>query len=233
MVVEKQGVLAEPTSPGEPRPSTGPDREPTSSLVFYHLLKWPIVHPILRGYLRGSIHGAEHVPERGPLLVVSNHGSLFDPPIVSYAVRRPVAYMAKEELFQNALFRHWAKLYGAYPVKRGSADRSAIRAALARLQEGWAVGVFLQGTRTADGRVPSAKLGAALLATKARAQLLPICLWNTQSIWPKGAKFMRPSPVTIRIGTPIDPPVSGGREALQSVTDACVEQIHALHALGR
>lgn len=211
----------------------GAGREPGISLGFYHLMKWPIVHPILRGYLRGRIEGAERVPRTGPLVVVSNHGSLFDPPIVSYAVRRPVAYMAKEELFHNRLFRTWANLYGAYPVKRGAADRSAIRSALARLREGWAVGVFLEGTRTTDGRIPNPKLGAAMIAAKAGAPVLPVCLWNTHAIWPRGARFMQRVDVTIRIGEVIPAPASTKRDTLQGVVDQCVQQIHSLYELGR
>jgi 1-acyl-sn-glycerol-3-phosphate acyltransferase len=224
---------AQLASDDSPSPTPGSEREPKKSLFFYHLMKWPLVHPILRGYLSGRVHGAENVPDTGPLIVVSNHGSLFDPPIVSYAVRRPVAYMAKEELFGNTLFRTWANLYGAYPVKRGAADRSAIRAALSRLNEGWAVGVFLQGTRTNDGRIPGAKLGAAMIAAKARAPILPVCLWNTHAIWPRGARFMQHVPVSIRIGTPIPAPRSTKRDELQHATDECVRQIHELYDLGR
>ncbi len=85
-----------------------------------------------------------NVPQSGPLLVVSNHASYFDPPIVSNCVRRPVAYMAKEELFKIPVLAQAIKLYGAYPVSRGSADRNAIRSALEYLNKGWAVGVFLK-----------------------------------------------------------------------------------------
>ena len=209
------------------------DREPAISLALYHLFKWSIVSPMLHTYFRGRIEGAENVPPNGPLIVVANHASDFDPPIVSSCVRRPVSYMAKEELFKVPVLGRAIQLYGAYPVKRGSADRSAIRAALAQLQDGWAVGVFLEGTRTPDARIHHAKLGAAMLSAKVQAPLLPVSLWGTQAIIPKGTKFPRPVPVTVRIGNVIAPPRSGDRVELEAVTQQCVEAIHALHDLGR
>lgn len=208
-------------------------REPFASLVLYHLFKWSVVSPMLHLYFRGRVEGTEQVPQHGPLLVVANHASDFDPPIVSCCVRRPVSYMAKEELFQVPVLSQAIRLYGAYPVKRGSADRSAIRAALTQLEAGWAVGVFLQGTRTPDARIPDPKLGAALLAAKAQAPLLPVSLWGTQAILSKGQKLPQPVPITVRIGKMIAPPASTQREALEAVTQQCVNAIHTLHDLGR
>ncbi|MGK7890171.1 MAG: lysophospholipid acyltransferase family protein [Leptolyngbyaceae cyanobacterium] len=208
-------------------------REPWSSLCLYHLLKWSVVSPMLHTYFRGQIYGADQVPLQGPLLVVSNHASYFDPPLLSNCVRRPVAYMAKEELFRTPVFRQAIQLYGAYPVKRGGGDRSAIRAALARLEKGWAVGIFLQGTRTNDARIPSPKLGAALIAAKAQVPLLPVSLWGTQDVLIKGKALPQSVPVTVRIGKPIDPPESSDRSVLLDLTQRCTDAIHALHDRGR
>jgi 1-acyl-sn-glycerol-3-phosphate acyltransferase len=208
-------------------------REPWISLTLYHLFKWSVVSPMLHTYFRGRVYGAEHMPQQGGVIVVANHASDFDPPLVSNCVCRPVSYMAKEELFRVPVLSQAIRLYGAYPVKRGSADRSAIRAALTQLQHGWAVGIFLQGTRTADARIPDPKLGAALLAAKAQVPLLPVSLWGTQAIISKGGKFPRSVPVTVRIGELITPPLSTQRAELEAVTQCCVETIHALHALGR
>ena len=210
-----------------------PQREPPISLALYHLFKWSVVSPLLHVYFRGQIYGAEQVPQRGGLIVVANHASDFDPPIVSNCVRRPVSYMAKEELFKVPVLKQAIRAYGAYPVKRGSADRSAIRAALQQLENGWAVGVFLQGTRTPDARISEPKLGAALLAAKAQVPLLPVSLWGTQAIVQKGKKLPRSVPVTVRIGTAIAPPPSTRREDLEAITTQCVTAIHALHDLGR
>lgn len=117
-------------------------REPSVSLLLYHAFKWSVVSPMLHVYFKGRIYGAENVPQTGPLVVVSNHASNYDPPIISNCVRRPVAYMAKEELFKIPVLSKAIQLYGAYPVSRGSADRAAIRAAMKYLDDGWAVGVF-------------------------------------------------------------------------------------------
>jgi 1-acyl-sn-glycerol-3-phosphate acyltransferase len=208
-------------------------REPFASLMLYHAFKWSIVSPVLHGYLRGRIYGAENVPNEGPLVVVSNHASDFDPPILSCSMRRPVAFMAKEELFRIPLLKQGIELYGAYPVKRGAADRSAIRAALKCLEEGWAVGLYLGGTRTPDARITEPKQGAAWIAAKAKVPILPVSLWGTEAIFKKGSAIPRPVPVTVRIGQVIDPPASTKREELEALTQDCAEAIHALHDLGR
>ena len=212
---------------------TTPDREPLISLLLYRLFKWSIVSPVLHTYFRGRIYGAENVPQKGRLLVVSNHASDFDPPLLSCCVGRPVAYMAKEELFQVPILKQAIQAYGAYPVKRGSADRSAMKAAIASIQSGWATGIFLDGTRTLDGRIADPKVGAAWIAAKTQSPLLPVSLWGTHAIFRKGFAIPRPTPVTVRIGELILPPVSSDRSELEAITQRCALEINTLHDLGR
>lgn len=207
-------------------------REPLPSLLLYHLFKWSVVSPMLHGYFQGKIYGAENVPQQGPLVVVSNHASDFDPPILSCCMRRPVAYMAKEELFKVPVLRQAILLYGAYPVNRGSADRSAIRSALHYLEQGWITGIFLEGTRTKDARIHKPKLGAALIAAKAKVPLLPVSLWGTEAIAQKGSALPKRVPLTIRVGELLPAPSSTDRGELEAMTQTCMEKIHAMHDLG-
>ena len=103
-------------------------REPLSSLVLYRCAKWSVITPFFTTYFRGRVYGLNKVPQSGPVIVVSNHGSYFDPPILSTCLCRPVSFMAKEELFKVPGLKQIIELYGAYPVKRGAGDRSAIKA---------------------------------------------------------------------------------------------------------
>lgn len=211
----------------------GRSREPFISLALYHAFKWSIVSPVLHAYFRVQINGAQNVPHTGPLVVVSNHASYFDPLIVSSCVRRPVAYMAKEELFRVPVLAQAIKLYGAYPVSRGTADRAAIRSALECLDNGWAVGVFMSGTRTPDGRITDPKKGAALLAAKAKVPLLPVCLSGTEKILQSGSAIPRAVPITVRIGNLIDAPSSTNKQDLEALTQKCAAVINEMHDLGR
>ncbi|MDE5082097.1 MAG: lysophospholipid acyltransferase family protein [Trichodesmium sp. St15_bin1_1] len=209
------------------------NREPVKNLLLYRLLKWSVIVPILRFYFRSNIYGIENVPQQGSLVIVSNHASDLDPPILSVCVRRPVAYMAKEELFKVPILKQIITLYGAYPVKRGSIDRSAIRSAMNNLAEGWAAGIFLQGTRTPDGRITEPKLGAALIAAKAKVPLLPVCVWGTHAVKNQGLIANAAVPITVRIGHVIPPPESTKKEELLQVSHKCADIINKMHDLGR
>ncbi|NJK72432.1 MAG: 1-acyl-sn-glycerol-3-phosphate acyltransferase, partial [Synechococcaceae cyanobacterium SM2_3_60] len=157
-------------------------REPWPNQIPYHLFKWLCVSPLLHTLYQGRIYGAAQVPHNQPLIVVSNHASNFDPPIVSNCVARPVAFMAKAELFKVPLLKQAIQLYGAYPVQRGRLDRQALEIAKQRLERGWAIGIFLSGTRSRDGRIPHAHQGAALLSAYTQVPLLPVALWGTERI---------------------------------------------------
>jgi 1-acyl-sn-glycerol-3-phosphate acyltransferase len=136
--------------------------------------------------------------------------------------------MAKAELFRVPLLGAIIRACGAYPVARGASDREAIRTATDRLEEGWAIGVFIDGTRQRDGRVNAPQAGAALLAARAGVPLLPVAIINSHRALGPGGGRLRLVPVHIRIGTPISPPQSRRRPDLEAATAACQQQINDL-----
>ena len=200
---------------------------PRPSLT-YRLISYLLVFPVYRLLFRGRTAGNANVPREGALVVVANHGSHLDPPLLGHALGRPVAFMAKAELFRVPILGPLIRACGAYPVARGASDREAIRTATDRLEEGWATGVFLDGTRQRDGRVNRPQPGAALLAARAGVPLLPVAIVNShRALGPDGSP-MRLVPVHIRIGTPIPAPASRRRADLDAATRAAQEQINAL-----
>jgi 1-acyl-sn-glycerol-3-phosphate acyltransferase len=200
---------------------------PRPSLT-YRLISYLLVFPIYRLLFRGRTAGNDNVPAEGALVVVANHGSHLDPPLLGHALGRPVAFMAKAELFRVPILGPLIRACGAYPVARGASDREAIRTATDRLEEGWATGVFLDGTRQDDGRVNRPQPGAALLAARAGVPLLPVAIVNSHRALGPGDTPLRLVPVHIRIGTPIPAPASRRRADLDAATRAAQEQINAL-----
>ena len=202
-------------------------RTPEPSLT-YRLVSGLVVFPLFRFLFRGSTQGLEHVPMEGPLVVASNHGSHLDPPLLGHALGRPVAFMAKAELFAIPLLGAVIRACGAYPVRRGASDREAIRTATAKLEEGWATGVFLDGTRQANGRVNNPLPGAALLAARSGAPLLPVAIVNSHRALGSGRIWPRLVPLQLRVGAPIPPPASRRRPDLDVTTALLKERINDL-----
>ena len=208
--------LERPALLGSPQPDLG-----------YNLISSLLVWPLFRLLLRGRTSGLAHVPRFGAMVVVANHGSHLDPPLLSHAIGRPVAFMAKEELFRVPLRGPLIRACGAYPVSRGASDREAIRTASERLAQGWATGVFLDGTRQEDGRVHAPQPGAALLAARLGVPLLPVAIINSHRALGRTGG-LRLVPVHVRIGPLIPPPASRRRDDLDATTQVLQRQINDL-----
>ena len=184
----------------------------------YACVSYLLVFPIFRFLFRGKTIGISNLPKTGGVVVVSNHGSHLDPPILGHALGRPVAFMAKSELFRVPILSFIISACGAYSVKRGAGDREALRTASNRLLDGWATGVFLDGTRQANGRVNDPKPGAALLSARTGCPILPVAIVNSHRAFPKGSLLPRCVSIHLRVGELIPPPISKKREDLTSKT---------------
>ena len=134
--------------------------------LIYKLVSQVIIFPIYKLIFRGKLIGRENIPQKGAFIMVSNHGSLLDPPLLGHAIGRNISFMAKSELFRIPLLGFIIKSCGAYPVKRGIVDKTTIKIACEKLSNNNSIGIFIDGTRQKDGRVNKPKQGAALLSFK-------------------------------------------------------------------
>ncbi len=171
--------------------------------MVYRLSRF-VVWVVLRILFGFRVEGGHHEPASGPLLIVSNHVSELDPLVVGAALRRRVNFMAKIELFGPPLLRWWLTACGAFPVRRGEADRQAFRTARAVLERGEALVMFPEGTRAAhlhDIRPPEP--GAALLALRTGAAILPVAVIGTNQVFPRGAHRLSRGTIHLRVAAPI------------------------------
>ena len=186
--------------------------------IIYKLVSKLLVLPIYKFVFKGHLIGRENIPQNDSFIMVSNHGSLLDPPLLGHALGRNISFMAKAELFRIPFLGFVIKACGAYPVKRGIADKNTIKTACQKLSNNNCIGIFIDGTRQKDGRVNKPKQGAALLSFKNQKLLLPVAIVNSHKLI--RFKFCIPffSKIVIKVGEPVLPPRSASREDLNSVT---------------
>lgn len=179
-----------------------------------------------------KVIGVENIPATGALLA-GNHVSYMDPVLLWCVSPRPVHFMAKSELWENSVIR-WGlpKLWG-FPVNRGEPDRAAITTATDLLRSGELVGVFPEGSRSAEssGELGQAHGGAAFIALRAEAPIVPVAFAGTEKVWPRGQRLPRFARTYIRIGAPIltaqIAPDAGRKERVMNVTDEMMRRIAA------
>ncbi len=196
--------------------------------LIYQLVSNLFVLPIYKFVFRGQLIGRENIPQKNSYIMVSNHGSLLDPPLLGHALRRNISFMAKAELFKIPLLGLIIKACGAYPVKRGIVDKNTIKTACKKLSNDNCIGIFIDGTRQKNGRVNKPKQGAALLAFKNQKLLLPVAIVNSHRLI--RFKFFIPlfSKIVIKVGEPVQPPQSSSKDDLNSVTIYLQDKINNL-----
>ncbi|MCA9838973.1 MAG: 1-acyl-sn-glycerol-3-phosphate acyltransferase [Trueperaceae bacterium] len=166
-------------------------------------------------YLRFGLHikGLENVPREGGVLVVSNHRTGFDPPVVGLAFPRVMSYMAKKELFEHWFFGWLFRQLQAFPVDRSGNASSAVKESIRRLRGGAALLIFAEGTRN-QGEAKALD-GAAFIAQRANVPLLPTAVYQ------RGRRFY------VHFGTPILPEGSS-RDETRRLTEKVMEDVRFL-----
>ena len=196
--------------------------------LIYQLVSKLFVFPIYKFVFRGYLIGRENIPQKDSFIVVSNHGSLLDPPLLGHSLGRNISFMAKAELFKVPCLGFIIKACGAYPVKRGIADKNTIQTACKKLSDDNCIGIFIDGTRQKNGRVNKPKQGAALLAFKNQKLLLPVAIVNSHRLVRFNFCIPLFSKIIIKVGKPVQPPQSSSRDDLNSVTMHLQDEINYL-----
>lgn len=184
-------------------------------------------------YVRGpKLEGLENVPRKGPLILISNHLNNADPCILPGVSPRRLSIMAKKEWFKLPPFALLFRMVGAFPVDRAGADLGALREAQRAVNDGGALLMFPEGTRSKDRKLHRGFPGAALIAYRTGAPIVPVAITGTETIpWPW--VFLRPfigPKVLIRFGEPFYPP-KAERITSQQAKDATDDMMRHIAAM--
>jgi 1-acyl-sn-glycerol-3-phosphate acyltransferase len=159
-----------------------------------------LVRLIFSTYFRGEVYNAHNVPERGPLIIASNHVGYIDPFCVGAAVNRRICYLCRESAFKWPIIGYLLKKWNAVPVDRDGKNPRGLKAVLDRLKDGEAVMLFPEGTRTYDGTLQRAKPGIGLLVAQSQAPVLPVRIFGMWEAFNRHMKFPRPKKVKVVFG---------------------------------
>jgi 1-acyl-sn-glycerol-3-phosphate acyltransferase len=204
----------------------------STSPTVYRSMTW-VMRFLVGIVIEPALHvqGMENVPSAGGLLVVSNHVGKIDPPLLgAYLPRLDVYYMAKSEFFTGFWARWILSGFHAFPVVRGTADRPSLRRSLRLLDAGHVVVLYPEGSRSPDGKLGRPRPGAGFLARVARVPVLPVGVWGTEKVLPRGSMRPHRSAVHVRVGPVFRLPEresDGSRPSSQRCADLMMEHVAA------
>jgi 1-acyl-sn-glycerol-3-phosphate acyltransferase len=209
--------------------------------VSYTLARW-IIGFIFRVLWRPRVVGRENIPRQGPVILASNHLSFIDSVVIPLIVPRRVRFLAKAEYFDGGGLRagsvaFFFRMVDAVPVRREN-QRDAVASlelALRVLRDGFAFGIYPEGTRSRDGRLYRGRTGVGWLAMASGAPIVPVTLTGTDRIQPIGTRMPRIHRVRVVFGEPIDPAPyvarvaaeGGAGKGRREITDLVMDRIAA------
>lgn len=168
----------------------------------YYFTKW-FSNCVCFAEFRIRVSGKENIPKSGGFIIASNHVSYLDPVAVGVACPRRLSYMARHNLFKYRLSAWFLNCLGVFPVKRGSADISALKEAIRRVKAGKGLLLFPEGTRQTGGKLGTPEPGAGFIAAQGGVPIIPAFVSGTEKAMPRGAKFFKPAVVTVHFGKQI------------------------------
>lgn len=216
-------ALAEPRA-SAPVQAFEPDPRRT---LAYRLARTVFVG-IVGAWFRPRVTGRVRVPLEGPVILAPVHRSFADFAFSAFLTRRKLFFMAKDELWRNKALGRLLYALGVFPVHREAADREALRRAESVLQRGQVLVLFPEGTRKTGATVQELHEGAAFLAARTGATIVPVGIGGTDLAMPKGQRIPKPMSIPVVVGEPIAPPsrAASGRVP-RSTVHATTETLRA------
>jgi len=215
--------------PGRPEPAQKPHADPAvtgpptgAARALYAVVRM-VVNGICRTYWRASYEGLDNIPASGAFVLAPVHRSFIDFGLVAAVSKRRIRYMGKDSLWKVGWFGSFISALGAFPVRRGAADREALRRCIDIIRSGEALVLFPEGTRQSGPVVNDLFEGAAYVAIRTGVPIVPVGIGGSERALKKGERLPRPVKVHVVIGAPIEPPppkASGhpSRSALKQLT---------------
>ena len=198
----------------------------------------PVGRLVFRAFFRLRVIGVENVPRHGPGLVCCNHCSYMDPMLAAAALPRKVYSLSRKEVYQQPLLGPFVRRLGAVRLDRESlADKGALETVLRIMDGGDLCLIYPEGTRSPDGSLQKPHNGAAFLAVKSGAPIIPMAIVGSYECWPRQRRFPRLGQVTVRIGPPVIYHLPLGRESrredLDPIAADIMEHIGSLQEQGQ
>jgi 1-acyl-sn-glycerol-3-phosphate acyltransferase len=172
-------------------------------MTFPYRCGWWFFRALFAVYFRWRVFNPERVPLTGPVILASNHASYIDPPLVGAGLRRQISYLARDDIFRVPILAGILRSWAVVPVDRDGGTGRGLTQILHRLEQGAAVILFPEGTRSRHGELNPARSGIGLAVIKSSAPVLPVRVFGTHDAFGPHQRLPRPRRVIVKYGKPL------------------------------
>ncbi len=202
--------------------------------MLYGFVRFMVVDVFSRLWFRLEVVDRDWVPAHGAFVVAPVHRSNIDFLVVAALTRSRLRYMGKDSLWKWAPFGAFLTALGAFPVRRGAADREALRSCMQVVEHGEPLVMFPEGTRRSGAVVEEVFDGPAYVAARTGIPLIPVGIGGSDAAMPKGARWIRPRKIVLVVGEPLEVPRGDGsgrvpRRVVRELTEQLRKDVQALY----